>query len=58
MYNEKSTIKNLNITFGYSYFDIQSTEERIEIHFELFCSTRTITKNDINIQLQEQKTGE
>ena len=32
--NEARTIKNLNVTFGYSYFDVQRNEERIEIHVD------------------------
>ena len=32
--DEARTIKNLDFTFGYSYFDIQSNEERIEIHVD------------------------
>ena len=32
--DEASTIKNLNITYGYSYHNIRSNEDRIEIHVD------------------------
>ena len=44
---EARTIKNLNVTFGYSYFDIRSNEERIEIHIDYW-----------NRMMQQAKQGE
>jgi hypothetical protein len=32
--NEAKTITNLNVTFGYSYLDIPTNEQRIEFHID------------------------
>ncbi|KAI2507478.1 hypothetical protein MHU86_6970 [Fragilaria crotonensis] len=63
---EATTIKNLNIAFGYSYFDIISNKEWIEFHVDYWKSRNTEDKgtkqqppaiNDIQIEEKKATTS-